>query len=183
MQRIESRMTAGEDARAPSNRPIAMGTTGSQVDTLMPRRRIQRELAAQLAYAMDVAHDDDFEDARYRFTQAEPKRRKGWGEYAERLAREALARRDEIDARLRGALQHWRLERLAAIDRAILRLAVCELLYFPEMPSRVTIDEFIDIARDYGNDESPAFVNGVLDAIARHVPGKELPPVGGGEEE
>jgi len=147
----------------------------------MARRRVERELALQLAYAMDQT-GDGFEDARFRFIQVDPRRRKAWGPYAERLASETAQHREEIDQRLRSVLQHWRLERLSAIDRAILRLAACELMRFAEIPSRVTINEFIEIARRYGNDDSPAFVNGVLDAIARDYPQKDYQLEPHGEE-
>jgi N utilization substance protein B len=139
----------------------------------MASRRLERELAVQLAYALDIT-GDAFEDARYRFTQVEPRRRQGWGEYAERLSEQSILRREEIDGRLREALEHWRLERLGFIDRSILRLAACEIMFLDDVPLRVTIDEFISIARRYGNDESPAFVNGVLDRIAQDFPEKDF---------
>lgn len=139
----------------------------------MAGRRRQRELAVQLAYAMEIT-GDDFEDARFRFTAGEPKRQKFWGDFADQLMREWVTRREEIDQRLNGALQNWRLERLNAIDRAVMRLAVCEFMAFPDIPLRATINEFLEIAHAYGNDDSPAFVNGVLDNIARDFPQKDF---------
>ena len=139
----------------------------------MSRRRKQRELAIQLVYAMDLT-GDKFEDARYRFTQVDPARRKAWGKFAERLASQCEAHREEIDEKLSNALKNWRMERLAAIDRAMLRLAICELICFEDIPIRVTINEYIELARDFGNDESPAFINGVLDAVAREFPEKDF---------
>ena len=77
----------------------------------------------------------------------------------------------EIDRTLLGALENWRLERLSAIDRGILRLAAVELLYVEEVPPKVTIQEGIRLAEQYGGPDSPRFVNGVLDALYKRVDG------------
>ncbi len=74
---------------------------------------------------------------------------------------------DEIDGAILGAMENWRLERLSRIDRSILRLATGELLYHADVPGPVAIQEAIRLAGQYGGDESPRFVNGVLDAIFR----------------
>jgi N utilization substance protein B len=71
----------------------------------------------------------------------------------------------EIDAALRGALDNWRLDRLSRIDRAVLRIAATEMLYVDEIPPRVAIQEAIRLAEAYGGEDSPRFVNGVLDAL------------------
>lgn len=73
----------------------------------------------------------------------------------------------EIDERLRSALDNWRMDRLAAIDRGVLRLAATELLYLEEVPPKVAIQEAVRLAEQYGGSESPRFVNGVLDALYR----------------
>jgi N utilization substance protein B len=72
---------------------------------------------------------------------------------------------EDIDRRLREALENWRLERLSAIDRAVLRLATAELLYLDDIPPRVALQEAVRLAEQYGGDDSPRFVNGVLDAL------------------
>jgi N utilization substance protein B len=74
-----------------------------------------------------------------------------------------------IDARLREALDNWRLERLSAIDRAVLRIGAAEMLYVDEVPPKVAIQEAIRLAEAYGGDESPRFVNGVLDALYKRL--------------
>ena len=71
----------------------------------------------------------------------------------------------EVDAALQRALDNWRLERLATLDRAVLRLAAAELLYVDEVPPKVSIQEGIRLAEQYGGPDSPRFVNGVLDAL------------------
>lgn len=77
----------------------------------------------------------------------------------------------QIDATLREHLSNWRLERLAVIDRNILRIGACELMYQRDVPSAVVIHEAIQLAQKYGSAESGRFVNGVLDAVAKAVRG------------
>jgi len=74
-----------------------------------------------------------------------------------------------VDARIQAHLANWRLERLTAIDRGILRIGTFELTSMPDVPTRVAIHEAIRLAERYGTAESPRFVNGVLDAVARGV--------------
>ena len=71
----------------------------------------------------------------------------------------------EIDEALRGALDNWRLDRLSIIDRGILRLAALEMLYFEDVPPKVSIQEAVRLAERWGGNDSPRFVNGVLDAL------------------
>ncbi len=91
--------------------------------------------------------------------------------YVERVVAAIEAHLPEIDATLEGALDNWRLARLARVDRAILRLAAAEILYLADIPPRVSIQEAVRLARKYGGQDSWAFVNGVLDALFRSVPG------------
>lgn len=79
----------------------------------------------------------------------------------------------EIDRLIHDALENWRLERLSAVDRGVLRLAAAELLYVDDVPPKVTIQEGIRLAEQYGGPDSPRFVNGVLDALYRRAaPGR-----------
>lgn len=75
----------------------------------------------------------------------------------------------EVDATLVEAAKHWPLARMAATDRSVLRAAIAELLGRPGTPARVVLDEAVDIARRYGSEGSPSFVNGVLDPVARRL--------------
>jgi N utilization substance protein B len=77
--------------------------------------------------------------------------------------------RAELDRALRAALDNWRLDRLSAMDRAVLRIGATEILYVDEVPPKVAIQEAIHLAEAYGGDESPAFVNGVLDALYKRA--------------
>jgi len=92
-------------------------------------------------------------------------------EAAERLAHGAFREREAIDEAIEAASRNWRLERLAAVDRNLLRLAAYELMHEPGVPTAVVIDEAVEIAKRFGGEESSGFVNGVLDALAREVRG------------
>ncbi len=74
---------------------------------------------------------------------------------------------NEVDAAIKDAAEHWVLERMAAVDRNILRFATFELLYSPDVPPAVVIDEALEIAKRFSSTESAAFINGILDRIAK----------------
>jgi len=89
--------------------------------------------------------------------------------------RQVLALLDEhmadVDRTLQAALENWRLERLSTLDRAVLRLAAAEMLYMDDVPPKVSIQEAIRLSEQYGGIDSPRFVNGVLDALYKGLPG------------
>jgi N utilization substance protein B len=91
----------------------------------------------------------------------------GVREFASLLLQGTLEHLEEIDEQLVEQTAHWRLERLAAVDRNILRLAMCELLFHNDTPHAVVIDEAIEIAKKFGAEESARFVNGVLDGFVK----------------
>lgn len=91
-------------------------------------------------------------------------------EMAERLARGAQREAEKLDAMIEECARNWRLERLAAVDKNLLRLGAYELLREPTPPA-VVIDEAVELAKRFGEKDSPAFVNGVLDAIMDKVKG------------
>jgi len=93
--------------------------------------------------------------------------------FAERLAGGTAAALPEIDRLLRDSLDHWRLERLGAVDRNVLRLAVYEFLHERDTPQIVVIDEAIEVAKRFGGEDSGHFVNGILDALRKRL---EAPP-------
>ncbi len=85
--------------------------------------------------------------------------------YVRRVVTILDAHMKEVDDALRSALDNWRLERLSAMDRAVLRIAAAEILLLDDVPPKVAIQEAIRLAEAYGGNESPRFVNGVLDAL------------------
>lgn len=129
----------------------------------MGTRRRGRELALQMLYQHELAGNaietivTSFEELQ----QAPAATR----EFAAALARGTIDRRDEIDARLAEQADNWRLDRMAAVDRNILRLAMYELLFSPDTPPAVVIDEAVEIAKRFGSERSSQFVNGVLDGF------------------
>jgi N utilization substance protein B len=98
--------------------------------------------------------------------------------FANTLVRETLARVEEIDGWLAAHARNWRVERMAVLDRLVLRLAVGELLTQPDTPPKVVINEALELARTFSGEEAVPFVNGVLDAIR-----ERLRPEGGAERE
>lgn len=87
------------------------------------------------------------------------------GDFAERLFRQTLQSIDEADKLIEKHAKNWDIERIAIIDRSLLRMATTELLEFEEIPPKVSIDEAIEVAKRYSTPRSDTFVNGVLDAI------------------
>jgi len=87
-------------------------------------------------------------------------------EYCRALALGTESRQDAIDAEIEATSQHWSLMRMPFVDRNILRLAVFEIVYEDEVPASVAINEAVELAKAYGGDDSPKFVNGVLGRIA-----------------
>ena len=131
----------------------------------MGSRRRARELALQLLYQYELTHAEpermqaDFDEWRSSTD--------GVREFADGLLRGTLEHLADIDTELERQTAHWRLDRLAAVDRNILRLAMYELLYHRDTPHAVVIDEAIEIAKKFGAEESPRFVNGVLDGFIK----------------
>ena len=99
-------------------------------------------------------------------------------EYGTWLVDQILARREEIDEAVQSAAKNWRLGRMAVVDRNILRIAVCELLYEPTLVPAIVINEAIEIAKKYSGRESAVFVNGVLDAVGKRLKEKAGGPGG-----
>lgn len=88
-------------------------------------------------------------------------------DYAQTLVEGTLRHLEEIDELIRRQAEHWRLERMPAVDRNILRLAVFEFLYETDVPKLVILDEAIELAKEFGTEQSGRFVNGVLDGILK----------------
>lgn len=92
--------------------------------------------------------------------------------YVRRVLSEMDDHLPEVDRALQGALENWRLERLSTLDRAVLRVAAAEMLFLEDVPPKVSIQEAIRLSEQYGGPDSPRFVNGVLDALYKRLPGK-----------
>ena len=129
------------------------------------KRTKARERAVQALYQIDVAATD-LDEALSRFWKSfEPVDREVM-DLCEELVRGVARHRRAIDEAIEGVSTNWRLDRMARVDRNILRLAVHELLHRPEVPVKVVINEAIELGKKYGSESSGAFVNGVLDKVA-----------------
>ena len=135
----------------------------------MGSRRKARECALQMLFAADVAGTRGDQLARMFWSElADGEFEPGAQEFATRLALGALAHLDEVDERIRSRAEHWRISRMALVDRNLLRLAVYEFLHEPT-PRTVTINEALEIARRFSTWEATQFINGILDAIKRDL--------------
>ncbi len=90
--------------------------------------------------------------------------------FARRCINGVLQNRAEIDSVLARHAKKWRIDRMAKVDRNILRLGIYEIVYAPDIPGRVAVNEAVELAKRYGTDESGAFVNGILDSVLKEVP-------------
>lgn len=127
-------------------------------------RRIGRKLAVQLLYQLEMTGGDiDQAVAAYAHTYA-PEDFAAL-EFAAAMVRGAWEHREEIDCCIANTAQNWSLQRIAPVERGILRLAVYELLYCPDIPYKVTMNEAVELGKTYGSEKSGAFINGVLDNL------------------
>jgi len=94
--------------------------------------------------------------------------------FAERLVEGVIAHRQRLDSALAGSAANWRVERMATVDRNVLRMAIYELLLERDTPAAVVLDEAIEVAKKFGSEESGAFINGILDDVRRRVERGEL---------
>jgi len=133
----------------------------------MGRRRQSREAALQLLYALEIRRTDVSEVLR-----------EGWAEtmlfseirdFTTTLITGVIRHRDEIDAFIQECSTNWSLERIGLVERNILRFAIYELCFLPDIPPNVTINEAVEVAKKYGTEEAPAFINGILDRIKHAV--------------
>jgi transcription antitermination protein NusB len=127
----------------------------------MATRREARERALGLCYEAELRGVDAAELLDQLPASPDP--------YATTLVRGVADHRDEIDALLSDFSEHWALERMPAVDRAILRVGCYELGWEPELPDAVVVSEAVELARQYSTNDSPRFVNGMLAKIAEHV--------------
>ncbi len=135
----------------------------------MGSRRKARECALQMLFAADVAGTRSDQLARTFWSElSDGELEPGAQEFATTLAMGALAHLDEVDEKIKSRAEHWRISRMALVDRNLLRLAVYEFLHEPT-PRTVIINEALEIARRFSTWEATQFINGILDAIKRDL--------------
>lgn len=132
------------------------------------KRRKAREYALQLLFQSDIT-EKGIDDVALKDFWSDKKEREDVRLFTERLVKGTLEKIKEIDKNLSYIAENWDISRMAAVDRNILRFASYEILYMDDIPSAVTINEAIEIAKKYSSKESASFLNGILDKLAKQV--------------
>ncbi len=133
----------------------------------MGKRRVARELALKFLYQSEF-NQDDLEAQMEQFceranAQAEIT------DFTKILVEKVFAQAEEINIMLKKFSDHWALERMSMVDRNILRLGICELMFEASTPPKVVINEAVEIAKKFGTKDSPDFINGILDKIFKET--------------
>ncbi len=134
----------------------------------MGTRRKSRELALQMLFQADLGKQP-IDEVRKTFWQGRGEVANDVRGFADDLFRVATDRAPEIDKMIQEHAENWRMDRMAAVDRNLLRAAVAELLGFRATPRAVIINEAIEIARKFSSPESVQFINGVLDSVGKEI--------------
>ncbi len=139
----------------------------------MGTRRKAREAALQFLFQDDFSNDagmnlDDIEGRFELFCGLYQVNKKARS-YTLEILQSTLANQETVDNLIRQCAKNWRLERISTTDRNLMRIAVCEMLYCEDVPHQVAINEAVEIAKRYGSEESPAFINGILDAVKNQI--------------
>ena len=134
-------------------------------------KRRAREAALQMLYQCDVGRAGAYESIQSYWAARDEDGMldESLRAFADSVVRGTLDRREEIDRLITAHAQNWRIERMTVIDRIVLRMGVYEMLAQPDTPSKVIINEAIELARSYSGDEAVGFVNGVLDAVRKEL--------------
>ncbi|MAG13216.1 MAG: transcription antitermination factor NusB [Spirochaetales bacterium] len=140
----------------------------------MGSRRKGRIVAFQAIFAWEASHPSREEVLEFLWLDQERKVRLGddTAMFARYIVSGTLEYLEQIDSAIKAQLEHWDFTRLARVDLAILRISTYALLFQTDIPATVTINEAVDIAKQYGSDESYRFINGILDAIRKSKAGR-----------
>jgi len=147
-------------------------------------RRRARERAVQYLFALDFTKYDWREELET-FWEMNPSK-PGVQRYAERVIAGVCERQEELDPLIGAALENWTLDRIGAVERALLRLALYEMLYCADVPASVAINEAIEVGKVYGSSETPRFLNGVLDRLRKqltNIDAKKIVPANNADED
>lgn len=134
----------------------------------MGTRRKSRELALQMLFQADMGKQSP-EQVRKTFWSERKEMDESVRGFADDLFRIATERGADIDKMIEAHAAHWRMERMAAVDRNVIRSAVAEFIGYPQTPAPIVINEALEIARKFSSPEAVNFINGVLDSVAKDV--------------
>ncbi|NLY40382.1 MAG: transcription antitermination factor NusB [Desulfovibrionales bacterium] len=135
-------------------------------------RRHQRSFALQILYALNFDATQTQDSLRLSFAHfwdQENMDAQPWDSYAWTLVSGVFTHVNALDAVITQHSRHWKLARIAKVDVSILRLCLFEILYCPDIPLKVAMNEAIELAKDFGDDNSKTFINGILDAAAKNA--------------
>ena len=133
------------------------------------RRRLTREKVLQVLYAYELSKEPIALLIENILSELKPQK-EDW-EFAQKLIYDVIQHQEEINKFITTTVAHWELNRIAVIDKVLLNMGICELLYFPDIPPKVTINEAIEIAKAFSTEKSGKFINGVLDAVLEGLKG------------
>jgi len=129
-------------------------------------RRLARELALKVLYRFEEG-DTDLPSVIEKVLEAKKYQTQD-KEFSRILVQRTVANLKELDERISRVIENWKYDRISVIDKIILRIGACEMLYFDDIPPQISINEAIEIGKKYGGNDSGRFINGVLDAIRKN---------------
>ncbi len=132
----------------------------------MPKRRRSRESALRILYQWDIHHEERRD---VDCLKINPLGDQGGDDFSDRIVKGVVQYHREIDVLIERYSENWRLNRIAPIDRTVLRMAIYELLYCEDIPAKVTLNEAVELGKEYGSEDSSSFINGILDRILNEV--------------
>lgn len=132
----------------------------------MGKRRKAREVALEALYCYEIRGDTDISEI-FPYCRDMHKLDQDSADFALSLLKKTVENLEKLDGEIAAHIKNWDMNRLATVDKNIIRLGLAELFFFPDIPRKVSIDEAIELAKTYGSAESGRFVNGVLDAVSK----------------
>ena len=134
----------------------------------MGKRRKSREIIIQVLYQMDMSDGDAEENFNLFWQHFNPSDE--LKEFSQKIVQGVCKHREEIDALIEKHSKHWRLKRMTIVDKNILRSAIFELMFCPDTPVKVIINEAIELGKKFSSGKSAPFINGILDKVSHQVP-------------
>jgi len=134
------------------------------------KRRIAREKTLQILYAVELNPDSYNELITNYYDDLQGENEK---EFSRSLIRKVIRNQEELDILIESKASNWEFNRIALIDRLLLRMGIAEILFFPDIPPKVSINEVIEISKDYSTSKSSKFINGILDAVLTELKSKK----------
>ena len=133
----------------------------------MGKRRKSRELALQVLYQIDI--DDGDAEEKFNLFWRHFDHSDDLKEFTHKIVEGVSRRKEEIDALIAKHSEHWRLQRMTIVDRNVLRSAVFELMCCPDIPTKVILNEAVELGKKFGSEKTGPFINGILDKVSHQI--------------